>query len=270
MSSIPPVILSALAQTYYAIESGIQNGQLTPNGANQPYRPPQWSSPNDPARLTMTFTDPITRGITAYVFDAVIRSEHDQQSVITQNPVQTGPAISDHAYVVPARLTIELLMTDAMQSFTLGQWSDGPSRSVSAFQTLKSLQQKKAVLQVATRLNTYSPMMILSVRAEEQNDTRFSLKATVSFMEILTASVEMTSSTINFAPSDSSLPQTVGQTVGGQLLPLTVPGNVQLQDNIQNAAAAGINLAPVPMVAGAGNWTSTGLGSLASMVSGLG
>ena len=53
----------------------------------------------------------------SYVFDGEPDIQHDQELSITQNPVQTGASISDHAFLVPVRVTAEILMSDAMQSF---------------------------------------------------------------------------------------------------------------------------------------------------------
>ncbi|HXR75138.1 MAG TPA: hypothetical protein VN737_04125 [Bryobacteraceae bacterium] len=207
------------------------------------WRPPQWAR-GIPA-IAITATDPVTKAQTAYVFDAVIRAEHEQRTAVTLNPVQTGAAISDHAYTIPASLVLEIAMSDAMQSFTMGQWADGPSKSVSAYQKLISLQKQRLPLQVSTRLRSYSNMMITGVHAEEDHETASALKATVTFQEILTATVI----TADSSSSDSALPQTTNQTVVGQIQAQAVPQSVQAQNS-----TAGQSLPSIP---GAGSWSST-------------
>jgi len=86
-------------------------------------------------------------------------------------------------------LTVEIAMSDAMQSYTIGQWSSGPTRSISAYQTLKALQLANTPVSLATKLASYSLMMITDCRAEETKDTKYALKATVTFTEIFTGTV---------------------------------------------------------------------------------
>lgn len=236
-----------------------------------PWRPPQWSR-NRPA-VTITAQNPKQNPAgtassaqkTVYVLDSTLRAEHDQNVVVTMNPVQTGAAMSDHAYVVPPRLTVEFAMSDAMQSYTVGQWNDSPSKSVSAWQTLIALKDQKLPVSVATRLQQYDKMMIVSVRAEDTKNTRYGLRATVTFVQVLTAQVEATSSTVTFPSADSAFPQTTDQTLGGQTQTQGVPDAVTANNNVANAPAAGVDVQNIPPVAGAGEWTSSGMGPLGSL-----
>jgi len=184
------------------------------------WRPPQWPVGQGVPGNTLTIlvpnpqsdpeyaTPPATEGLNAfnsilYVFDAAIRVEHEQEMVITQNPVQTQASISDHAYLVPARVTAEIAMSDSMQSYITGQFSGSGSRSVSAYQTLLSLQASMQLLGLSTRLAQYSNMLIQSVRPVEEVSTRFGLKCIVTFQQVLLADVEYESPT---NPAASSRP----------------------------------------------------------------
>jgi hypothetical protein len=269
-SAIPTSIASALSRIYYSLATGVAAAPA--QGTASPWRPPQWPA-SQSFTLTMTAQDPTTGNKTAYIFDAIPRAEHEQRAVVTLNPIQSGAAITDHAYIVPPTLTVEIKMSDSMQSFTLGQFADQPSRSVSAYQTLLAIQEQRLPVRVATRLRTYDQMLITEVRAEETKDNRYALKAWVTFTGILTASIELTSSTISFDvnPLNSVLPQTTAQTITGQVQTLPVAATVQAQNALVNAPSAGINhLAAVPQVSGAGSYTSTGLGGLNNMLSSLG
>ncbi len=250
---------SLISQIYYSVSSG---APLLP-GVMGPWRPPQWAG--GPA-LTVSVEDPNTRVKTVYVFDGIIRAHHEQRSVITLNPVQTGAAISDHAYAIPARLDVEIAMSDAMQSFDVSQWNDGPSRSVSAYQTLVALQKNRTVVQVATRLRQYDQMLVSDVRAEETKETAFALKARVCFTEIIRASVEVTSSSIKWDVADSALPQVTGQTVGGQAQVSPVPASVQGQNATAKLTGSGPLAAVKRSISGAGNWSSVSAGILGSVL----
>ena len=258
-------ILSALGQlSAFTSAPPVGTPGTAVGGISGPWRPPQWSNTSVPP-LTMTATDPTTSQSTAYVFDAVLRGEHTQEQVITLNPVQTGAAISDHAYILPPRLTIEILMSDAMQAYTVDQWNNGPSKSVSAYQTLVAIQAARNPVQVATRLRTYTNMMITNIMAEENDRTRYNLKATVTFTQIITANVSLTSSTDSSSISDSDRPQSTASTQVGQSQVQTVPASIETNNNVENS---GVNLSQVPAVSGAGSWSSYPVSGLGAVVGG--
>jgi hypothetical protein len=204
---------------------------------------------------------------TVYVFDGVPKIEHEHTGVATTNPVQTGASISDNFYVVPPRVVVEIKMSDTMQSYTTGQFADNPSRSVSAYLTLVKIQQQKTPVSIATRLQSYDNMMIVSIRAEENKDTKFAGKFSVTFENVILAVVEAVSSgMLPGSGDDSTVPQTTGQSQGGQTQTQPVPSTVQSQDNVQNASANDINSAPGSGVPNSGSWTSTGMGPLGTVM----
>lgn len=125
-----------------------------------------------------------------FIFDAYFNIEHDTNLTITQSPVQTGASISDHAYMEPKTLTFDIGMSDVMTSIVPGQFSDGNSRSVSAYQTLRKLQEQRIPIQVVTRLCAYNNMMITTISAKDDNTTASALKATINMTELLVAAVE--------------------------------------------------------------------------------
>lgn len=242
-----------------------------PSGTPEPWRPTQWANGGPP--LTMTATDPVTQQTTAYVFDSVLRIEHLSPTVVTLNPVQTGANISDHAFIVPARLIVEIGMSDAMQSFTATQWADGPSRSVNAYRTLVAIQAALQPVQLSTRLNDYNTMMIADIRAEDDASTAYGLKAIVTFQEIVTASVESSASSSLVGTTGSpvsALPQTTGQTVIGQQQPQSIPPSIQSQNSVSNASSLGLSLSQIPSIAGEGGWSSYPLSGLSTVFPGVG
>lgn len=140
-----------------------------------------------------------------YVFDAYFSIQHDTNLTITQSPVQTGANISDHAYMEPKELTFEIGMSDVMKSVVVGQFSEGQSRSVNAYNVLRTLQEQRIPVQVITRLGVYQNMLVETISAQDNNTTHSGLRATVTMREILVVAVEtvkisarpQTSNTIN-------------------------------------------------------------------------
>lgn len=153
-----------------------------------------------------------------YVFDAVIRTEHQQRIEKTQHPIQTGANVSDHAFIMPARVVLEIGMSDAMDSFTPGQWTGDSSKSVNTYQTLKSIAAARQPLTVTTRLNVYTNMLLTDISAPDTADTRFALRASVVFEELLTGTV--TSQQV------SGRSDLTGSTNLGTKQPLPVSGDI--------------------------------------------
>lgn len=253
-----------------------------------PWRPPQWSNgqpaisivvPNFktteitfpasspqfsggpvslPGAPSFTTQQSVPAPPTIYVFDGVVRAEHSHEMVITENPVQNGAPISDHMYRKPGRLVLEVRMSDAMQSFTPGQWSTNKSKSVSAFQTLVELGRTSTMFAVKTRLWNYNAMVVASVNSDDTHETAGGLKATVTLKEILGITITDVSS--SWAPvfgSSSARQQTTDSTPSGVTIPQTVPAALTNQHQLTSSLESGF-----PSIPGAGNWSSTNISLL--------
>jgi len=213
------------------------------------YRPPQWTRPAmvsitvTPTTLASTTTTDAAGNVSAtinatatttYVFDAVLGLEHDQRLEKTHHPVQTGADISSHAYLMPARLSLDVGMSDVMDSYAhsfanasatgasiITPWVGRASKSVSAYQTILSLQQSRQPLTVTTRLRTYTNMVILAVSPREDFRTITGLRMRVDFEQIFTAST--TTTPVSARSNDT---QTSGL---GVVSPSPVPTSTQQQ-----------------------------------------
>lgn len=164
-----------------------------------PYRPKQWDGlPANPAELVLirpsiTFFGAIDSGedeSASYFFDAIIKEEHTTSLRMTEHPVQTGANITDHAFVLPARVVLEIGMSDVMDSLVQGQFADWGTRSISAFQTLKKIQAARTLLNVTTHLHSYKNMLIEQIHTPHDYKTVTALRCMVSLKEIFMAVVE--------------------------------------------------------------------------------
>lgn len=210
------------------------------------FRPPQWTQPqltsisvNLPAspatQVTSAITDgngnPIGNGTTTtqlatttpttYFFDAILRIDHYQELRATDHPVQGGASITDHAYLMPARVSLEIGMSDAMDSYQSGQWTGSSSKSINAYQTLLMLQSLRIPVTVTTRLNTYTNMVIENVRSGDDVRTLHALNATVQFRQIFVGTVTTT--------TQSARPNQTGISSPGTSQPTSVPTPFQNQ-----------------------------------------
>jgi hypothetical protein len=236
-----------LAWSQYNTTSILVPGATLPNVA----APPTGLIPGGPATIPGSG---FQTGATLLVFDAVIRLEHRQELSKTSHPVQTGANITDHSFIEPARLVLEIAMSDAIDSYQAGMWTAGPSKSVSAYQTLLAIQQSRVVVQVTTRLGVYQNMLIKTLSPIDSVETRHGLRAAVVFEQILMASVTGT------AGASSGLSGLV-TSLRPQMTDLNSAGTVQStlpslpligQNNVSGWPPAAV----YPYVPGAGNWSS--------------
>jgi hypothetical protein len=131
----------------------------------------------------------VKTNVGGWFFDAFLRMDHTSKLKITEHPVQTGAAITDHAFLEPAILNMEIGMTDVAESIIPGQFTGGWSRSVTAYQLLLELQKQRIPVQILTRLKLYKNMLIEVISVPDDYKTLYGLKATVAFREILIAQV---------------------------------------------------------------------------------
>lgn len=125
-----------------------------------------------------------------WFFDAYLNITHTSRLTITEHPVQTGAALTDHAYLQPRELSMDIGMSNVATSFIPGQFTGGYSRSVTAYQVLKDLQALRVPIQVHTRLGLYQNMLIETLMAPDDHRTLFGLRCTVTFKEMLVAKVK--------------------------------------------------------------------------------
>lgn len=192
---------------FSVVNTVIPSGTPPPSG---PWRPPQWNdlsqlvaitvttpslpddsvttSTNDQPGVTTTETGQAGTN-TTYYFDAVMRVEHAQALVATKHPIQTGASLTDHAYLEPARVILEIGMSDVMDRVLPTLFTSGSSKSVSAFQTMLDVQASRQPLTLVTRLKTYENMLILDHRAVEDSTTIRGARMMFRMEQIFVASV---------------------------------------------------------------------------------
>jgi hypothetical protein len=181
---------------------------------HKPWTPPQYSQPAltvlvQPAIFDKATGKPITNP-TNWVFDAVLRINHRRVLTKTQHPVLTGASISDHAFMQPNAITLEIGMSDVMAAYTSDMWVGAATKSVSAWQVIKNLQVNRVLLTVLTRLDAYPNMIIESVTSTDTNVTLHGLRALINLSEVISAGVTST-------PVVSARPQTTLDTIPGTI-----------------------------------------------------
>lgn len=132
----------------------------------------------------------VKTNIAGYFFDAFLQITHTSSTTITSHPVETGAAMTDHSFMNPAELVMQIGMTDVATSIIGNQFVQGNSRSVEAYQVLAKLQAQRVPMQVTTRLKVYKNMLIESISVPDDHTTLYGLRATVTMREVFVASVK--------------------------------------------------------------------------------
>lgn len=150
-----------------------------------------------------------TANIGGLMFDATIKTDHTSKLTATSHPVESGADISDHAFVEPAEISIEVAVSDSETS--KGTFGSG-SRSLNAFKELLKLQTSRQLITVVTRFKTYRNMLIMSVSVPDDYTTMNAFKATLILREIPIVSTSKVTVT---ARDDSTQGQKSGSTNSG-------------------------------------------------------
>jgi hypothetical protein len=166
--------------TQHAIYQEGVSGLVKTN--NNAYRPSQW----DNKELVYAKTS-----VGGYFFDAVLKIDHSSTIKITEHPVQNGANTSDHAFKLPDRVVLEIGMSDCMDTYVSGQFTDNKSKSISAYQTLRVLQASFTPLELTTRLENYKNMLIENISTPDDFKTLTGLKCSITLKQLITAEVEI-------------------------------------------------------------------------------
>lgn len=127
--------------------------------------------------------------IGGYFFDGFIQTDITSELELTSNPVETGVAVTDHSYVKPVEIEMQIKMSDVMQSLISGQFEGGWSRSVTAYKILREIQTKRIPVAVLSKFGLFENMIVRSIKATDTEDTWNALDATVSLVELPVARV---------------------------------------------------------------------------------
>lgn len=99
----------------------------------------------------------------------VLREKHSSEIGITELPIETGAKITDHAYVMPKRVTLEV--ADANATATFG--------------ALTRFQESRVPFTLVTGLSVYPNMLVKAIDAERDASFSRVLRATVDLQEII-------------------------------------------------------------------------------------
>jgi hypothetical protein len=204
------------------------------------------------------------------IFDATISEQHAFTIAITDNPVETGVSMADHAYAKPDTLVMEVVVSDT--PLLVPTASDPPGthgvidlassqgllyagnvrRSVKAWDKILQVAKSFQVFTVQTGLRAYTNMMFESGSAEQKVDSAGILRATINLRQVTFAGT----ATVIYPPRAPDKPKRKAKApddAGNK--PAEEPTSAQAKPISIGAAALGVtpemleapvNLRPIP------------------------
>lgn len=126
------------------------------------------------------------RALNGIQADAVLEEEHEDELVVTEHPVEQGATITDHAYKLPARVTL-----------TYG-WSMGSPQNVGSditflkdiYNKFLQLQNARTLFAIYTGKRTYQNMILQAIRIDTTRETENSILVRATCREVLLATTQ--------------------------------------------------------------------------------
>jgi len=128
----------------------------------------------------------IIRSMGGLVFDAVFEETHEADLEVTDNPVETGVVVSDHAFMKPLRVKISAGVSDTpLAVVTDDPFASDAGRSRRAFELLTELQKRAEPFDLQTGLKLYENMVCTAIRTSQDKDSSGALLFTAELREVI-------------------------------------------------------------------------------------
>lgn len=124
------------------------------------------------------------KSIAGIQFDAVVNEIHDGEIILTKNPVELGADVTDHAIIQPKTLEMNVVISDnplGLAAFGViidnisglfgTSTSENQTRSVSAYNALVQLAEKREPIEIQTGLKLYTNMVLTRHNVIRDKDT---------------------------------------------------------------------------------------------------
>lgn len=170
---------------------------------------------------------------TRYIADIAgfvpFEESHDDVLEITEQPIEQGAKIADHAYKLPASVTIKFGWSNSSFGGTSGSSHAGSSSGQVAaiYQTLLALQASREPFPLMTGKRLYDNMLLKALNVVTDKDTEFALMVTATFREVILVTTD--SVLVEKVPASAQSDPQVSQTTtnsGTQTLTPTTPPDI--------------------------------------------
>jgi hypothetical protein len=170
------------------------------------------TTPSSPVLKTRpTLIQPAKRGLSNIFADVVIEEIHQDESVITQHPVEEGATISDHAYDKPSEV---VLTYGWSMSSPQNNDKEGDAFLRNVYQSLLQLKSQRIPFKIFTGKRVYPKMLVQGIHVTTDRSTENFLYVKITCQEIITATtqtVQISDSAVQSLPSKTGPDQEQGQ-----------------------------------------------------------
>ncbi|AUU90271.1 hypothetical protein C2U55_14885 [Enterobacteriaceae bacterium ENNIH3] len=136
-----------------------------------------------------------SRKIGIVVPDVVVSEKHSDTLEITEHPVETGAAISDHAYKRPSELVMEVGFAGGGSLLDFANELTGTSllgmSPRETYQKLLDMQEGRVPFDVVTGKRIYKNMLIRALEVTTDKATENVLSAVVTMREVIITSASV-------------------------------------------------------------------------------
>lgn len=157
-------------------------------------------------QLTTVLIQP--RNIGGFTADVTIEEQHVDRMRITEHPVEQGAAITDHAYKMPAQVTIRAGWSNSSPA-ALGN----PSYISTIYSSFLALQAARELFDIVTGKRSYTNMLIETLIETTDKEHENAMMLVVECKEVIIATTQTVSvgSSSNMAnPQINGATQQVG------------------------------------------------------------
>lgn len=192
------------------------------------------------------------RNIGGFVANVTIREDHEDELVVTENPVEQGAAITDHSFTQPPRLTVDIgYSNSALES------EGDPSYVNDQYANFLQLLRSRQPFDVITGKRQYQNMLITLLHTVTDEKTENTLLLTVRMKQIILVSTQ----TVSVPPANVQAdPASTGATQQLGTQQLSGTGTVGAPGSGFAPSATAFNYNNAPFSAGFGTGTVGGGG----------
>lgn len=150
--------------------------------------------------------------------NVVLTESHVSTLGITENPIETGAKITDHAYVEPKRLTLDFADAGAAETYN----------------ALVRFQESRVPFSIVSGLYVYTNMLIKALKADRDDSFSRILKGSAELQEVIIVETAYAAAEQNSQPSQS------GQAGGKKSTNAASPSKAKAGDAATRDRASGV------------------------------
>jgi hypothetical protein len=185
------------------------------------------------------------RMIDTIIPDVTIGEHHNDRLAITQNPVADGSPTSDHAYMMPATVTMRLGWTNSNPIAGIVQGIQGlvsgaggieglfstftESRCRDIYDQMRALQRSRTPFDLTTGKRQYNNMLIAEITVSTDRHSEYALMLELRLQQITVVKIQ---STTQPALANQGLPQQTASPPDPQSGGTTQPQPVENPDSL--------------------------------------